>query len=84
MLTLCVLTPTSSLCQVFDAGEYFGIMQVDESDEQEEEEEEQENAEVEKKKSNPGDEIVYKVIVTNDSGLQASDPTRWGRFCNAF
>lgn len=64
------------MCQVFDAGEYFGIMQVDERDVQEQEDEEQENSEVEKKKSNPGDEIVYKVIVTSDGGLQASDPTR--------
>lgn len=61
---------------MFDAGEYFGIMQVDEGDEQEEGEEEQENSEVERKKSNPGDEIAYKVIVTSNSGLQASDPTR--------
>ncbi|XP_076152731.1 tubulin--tyrosine ligase-like protein 12 [Alosa pseudoharengus] len=56
--------------EVFDAGEVFGIMQVDDSEEQEEEEE---NSEVERKKSNP--EIVYKVIVTSESGLQASVPT---------
>ena len=57
--------------QVFDAGDVFGIMQVEEAEE-EEENSEQEHG----KKSNPVDEIVYKVIVTSESGLQVSDPTR--------
>lgn len=32
--------------------------------------------EEEKKKANPGVEIRSKVVVTRDSGLQASEPTR--------
>lgn len=52
--------------EVFDAGDVFGIMQV----------EEDEDGDVEKEKRlNPGDEIAYKVIVTRESGLQAADPT---------
>ncbi|KAI1882058.1 hypothetical protein AGOR_G00246780 [Albula goreensis] len=58
--------------EVFDAGEVFGIMQV----EHEEEEEDDEQAEDgERKKSNPGPGITFKVVVTSESGLQASDPT---------
>lgn len=60
--------------QVFDAGDYFGIMQVEEVDE----EEEGENMEEElKTKPNPGNEPCFKVIVTNENGLQASNPDRW-------
>ncbi|NXV91902.1 tubulin--tyrosine ligase-like protein 12 isoform X2 [Calonectris borealis] len=66
-----------SLCrklrgEVFDAGDYFGIMQVEEVDEEEEGDEEME--EELKKKPNPGNEPCFKVIVTNESGLQASNP----------
>ncbi|XP_065121657.1 tubulin--tyrosine ligase-like protein 12 [Paramisgurnus dabryanus] len=50
--------------EVFDAGEVFGIMQV--------EEEEDEGGE---QRVNPGDEMSYKVIVTREGGLQAADPT---------
>lgn len=57
------------MSQIYDAGEVFGIMQV-----QQEEDEE-------KKKDNPGAVIQCKVVVTRDSGLQASEPTRWGRQC---
>ncbi|KAG9342650.1 hypothetical protein JZ751_016087 [Albula glossodonta] len=58
--------------EVFDAGEVFGIMQV----EHEEEEEDDEQAEDgERKKSNPVPGITFKVVVTSESGLQASDPT---------
>lgn len=53
--------------QVYDAGEVFGIMQY--QDEVEEEEEE-------KKKDNPGPGVQHKVMVTRDSGLSASEPTR--------
>ncbi|XP_063073620.1 tubulin--tyrosine ligase-like protein 12 [Engraulis encrasicolus] len=60
--------------EVYDAGEVFGIMQV-EREEEEEDNEEEENSEVERKKDNPGDDIAYKVIVTSESGLPASDPT---------
>lgn len=52
---------------MFDAGEVFGIMQVEEEEEEDEESE---------RKHHPGDEMSYKVIVTRDSGLQAADPTR--------
>ena len=45
-------------------------MQIQQDDEAENEEEE------EKKKDNPGAVIGCKVVVTRDSGLQASDPTR--------
>ncbi|XP_037770812.1 tubulin--tyrosine ligase-like protein 12 isoform X1 [Chelonia mydas] len=58
--------------EVFDAGEFFGIMQVEEV-----EEEEGDNEEIEgelKKKPNPGNELCYKVIVTNENGLQAANP----------
>ncbi|KAL0962628.1 hypothetical protein UPYG_G00343010 [Umbra pygmaea] len=51
--------------ELYDAGEVFGIMQVQRDDEEEDE--------AEKKKANPG--IVNKVIVTRESGLQVSDPT---------
>ncbi|XP_053438955.1 tubulin--tyrosine ligase-like protein 12 isoform X1 [Nycticebus coucang] len=51
--------------EVFDAGEVFGIMQVEEVGEEEE---------AQKKQPNPGSELCYKVIVTRESGLQAADP----------
>uniref|UniRef100_A0A8C1M287 Tubulin tyrosine ligase-like family, member 12 n=1 Tax=Cyprinus carpio TaxID=7962 RepID=A0A8C1M287_CYPCA len=51
--------------EVFDAGEVFGIMQVEEEEEDEGNEQ----------RVNPGDEVAYKVIVTRESGLQAADPT---------
>lgn len=37
-----------------------------------EEEEDEENERI----VNPGDELIYKVIVTRENGLQAADPTR--------
>ncbi|KAK3544604.1 hypothetical protein QTP86_017634, partial [Hemibagrus guttatus] len=52
--------------EVFDAGEVFGIMRVEEEDEDEEDA---------GKTSNLDHEESYKVIVTRESGLQASDPT---------
>uniref|UniRef100_A0A2K5ID21 Tubulin--tyrosine ligase-like protein 12 SET-like domain-containing protein n=1 Tax=Colobus angolensis palliatus TaxID=336983 RepID=A0A2K5ID21_COLAP len=52
---------------VFDAGEVFGIMQVEEV----EEEEDEAAWEVRRKQPNPGSELCYKVIVTRESGLQA-------------
>ncbi|XP_016413160.1 tubulin--tyrosine ligase-like protein 12 [Sinocyclocheilus rhinocerous] len=51
--------------EVFDAGDVFGIMQVEEEDEDEENE----------RRVNPGDEVACKVIVTRESGLRAADPT---------
>uniref|UniRef100_A0A8C8ZDS3 Tubulin tyrosine ligase like 12 n=1 Tax=Prolemur simus TaxID=1328070 RepID=A0A8C8ZDS3_PROSS len=59
--------------EVFDAGEVFGIMQVEEAGE-EEEEEEAAAQEARRKQPNPGRELCYKVIVTRESGLQAADP----------
>ncbi|KAM9328135.1 tubulin--tyrosine ligase-like protein 12 isoform 2-T2 [Pholidichthys leucotaenia] len=55
--------------QIYDAGEVFGIMQFQEEDD--EEEENGENTE----KYNPGITLRSKVVVTRESGLQASDPT---------
>lgn len=57
--------------EVFDAGEMFGIMQVEEVEEAESEEEVAREA---RKKPNPGGELCYKVIVTNENGLRAADP----------
>ncbi|XP_005949074.1 tubulin--tyrosine ligase-like protein 12 [Haplochromis burtoni] len=59
--------------EIYDAGEVFGIMQFQQEDDDEGEGDE-ENGE-EKKKDNPGDEIRCKVVVTRESGLQASEPT---------
>ncbi|KAM3587746.1 uncharacterized protein V6R79_013179 [Siganus canaliculatus] len=56
--------------EIYDAGEVFGIMQM----QQEVDEENEENEENEEKKNNPGPEISFKVLVTRESGLQASDP----------
>ncbi|KAM4748472.1 tubulin--tyrosine ligase-like protein 12 [Rhinophrynus dorsalis] len=60
--------------EVFDAGEMFGIMQVEEAEEEEDEEDRIEMEIEQQKKPNPGNEPTYKVIVTNENGLQASDP----------
>lgn len=60
--------------QVFDAGEMFGIMQVEEVEDEEAEDEAAREAR--KKQPNPGVELCYKVIVTNENGLQAADPNR--------
>lgn len=68
-----LLTPLSVAPQVFDAGEMFGIMQVEEVEEAESEEEVAREA---RKKPNPGGELCYKVIVTNENGLRAADPNR--------
>ncbi|XP_047430657.1 tubulin--tyrosine ligase-like protein 12 [Mugil cephalus] len=57
--------------EIYDAGEVFGIMQYQEG---EAEEEEEENGESEKKTNNPGPVIRSKVVVTRESGLQASEP----------
>ncbi|CAN9508056.1 unnamed protein product [Ophioblennius macclurei] len=59
--------------EIFDAGEVFGIMQFQEEEGEEEEEEEEEDEE--KKKGNPGAVFRHKVVVTRESGLQASNPT---------
>uniref|UniRef100_A0A8C5YTF4 Tubulin tyrosine ligase like 12 n=1 Tax=Marmota marmota marmota TaxID=9994 RepID=A0A8C5YTF4_MARMA len=56
--------------EVFDAGEMFGIMQVEEV----EEEEDPAAGEARRKQPNPGSELCYKVIVTSESGLRAADP----------
>ncbi|GCB68565.1 hypothetical protein scyTo_0000909 [Scyliorhinus torazame] len=52
--------------EVFDAGEVFGVMQV-------EDDEVDEDAEEKKTTLNPGAPPVYKVIITKEDGLQASD-----------
>lgn len=49
-------------------------MQFQQEDEDEGEGDEESGEE--KKKDNPGDEIRCKVVVTRESGLQASEPTR--------
>lgn len=58
--------------QVFDAGEMFGIMQVEEV----EEDEDEAAGEARRKQPNPGGELCYKVIVTSESGLQVTNPNR--------
>nr|XP_046153343.1 tubulin--tyrosine ligase-like protein 12 isoform X1 [Oncorhynchus gorbuscha] len=50
--------------EVYDAGEVFGVMQVEQDDEEEE-----------GKKAYPSVEIRSKVVVTRGTGMQASDPT---------
>lgn len=50
---------------MYDAGEVFGVMQVEQDDEDEE-----------GKKAYPNVEIRCKVVVTRGTGMQASDPTR--------
>ncbi|XP_006633164.2 tubulin--tyrosine ligase-like protein 12 [Lepisosteus oculatus] len=60
--------------EVFDAGQVFGIMQVEQVEGDEDEEEDEEAREEGKKKPNPGVQLVSKVIVTSESGLQAADP----------
>ncbi|KAM9672248.1 tubulin--tyrosine ligase-like protein 12 [Trichechus inunguis] len=55
--------------EVFDAGEVFGIMQVEEDGSEDEE-----MREVRRKGPNPGIDLSYKVIVTSEVGLQAADP----------
>ncbi|XP_054911404.1 tubulin--tyrosine ligase-like protein 12 [Poeciliopsis prolifica] len=49
--------------EVYDAGEVFGIMQV------------QQEEDGERKKGNSGVVIECKVVVTRESGLEVSDPT---------
>lgn len=51
----------------------FGIMQVEEV---EEDGEDEAAREAHRKKHNPGSELCYKVIVTNENGLRAADPNR--------
>ncbi|KAK7149980.1 hypothetical protein R3I94_009331 [Phoxinus phoxinus] len=50
--------------EVFDAGEVFGIMHVEEEEDEDDE-----------RRAHPQAEMSYKVIVTDESGLQAADPT---------
>ncbi|KAG7235829.1 hypothetical protein INR49_002129 [Caranx melampygus] len=59
--------------EVYDAGEVFGIMQIQEDEEEINGENEEE--EKKKKKGNPGMEVRCKVVVTREGGLQASEPT---------
>ncbi|XP_034529608.1 tubulin--tyrosine ligase-like protein 12 isoform X1 [Notolabrus celidotus] len=59
--------------EVYDAGEVFGIMRVQEEEEEVNGNNEEEDEE--KKKGNPGAEIRCKVVVTRESGLQVSEPT---------
>ncbi|XP_075409633.1 tubulin--tyrosine ligase-like protein 12 [Tenrec ecaudatus] len=58
--------------EVFDAGEMFGIMRVEEVEEDRSDEEE--DGQSKRKRPNPGGELCYKVIVTNEAGLRAADP----------
>ncbi|XP_069580337.1 tubulin--tyrosine ligase-like protein 12 isoform X1 [Brachyistius frenatus] len=55
--------------EIYDAGDVFGIMQLQQKEEEGNGEDQQ------RKKDNPGPVIRYKVVVTRESGLQASDPT---------
>ncbi|XP_054997775.1 tubulin--tyrosine ligase-like protein 12 isoform X2 [Sorex araneus] len=56
--------------EVLDAGEMFGIMQVQEA----EEEEGGDAGGAVRCRSSPGRELCYKVIVTHEDGLSADDP----------
>ncbi|XP_017296191.1 tubulin--tyrosine ligase-like protein 12 isoform X2 [Kryptolebias marmoratus] len=60
--------------EIYDAGEVFGVLHV-QQEENVEEVEDEENEEPERKKNNPGEAVSYKVVVTRESGLQVSDPT---------
>lgn len=51
--------------QIYDAGEVFGIMQYEQEHEEEEE------------KPSPVAVLSSKVVVTRDSGLQASEQNRY-------
>ncbi|XP_035003717.1 tubulin--tyrosine ligase-like protein 12 [Hippoglossus stenolepis] len=59
--------------EIYDAGEVFGIMQIQQEDDEEDEEENGNNEE--KRKDNPIPMIRSKVVVTRASGLEASEPT---------
>ncbi|XP_006866969.1 PREDICTED: tubulin--tyrosine ligase-like protein 12 [Chrysochloris asiatica] len=59
--------------EVFDAGEMFGIVQVEEVEENGSEAEEAREAR--RKRPNPGGDLCYRVIVTNEMGLRAADPS---------
>ncbi|XP_015278464.1 PREDICTED: tubulin--tyrosine ligase-like protein 12 [Gekko japonicus] len=59
--------------EVFDAGEFFGVMQVEEVEEEEGDNEDMK--EKNKKRINPRSELCYKVIVTNENGLEAANPS---------
>lgn len=48
-------------------------MQVEEA---EEDSEDEATRGAREKKPNPGSELCYKVIVTNENGLRAADPNR--------
>ncbi|XP_032361195.1 tubulin--tyrosine ligase-like protein 12 isoform X3 [Etheostoma spectabile] len=57
--------------EIYDAGEVFGIMQF----KQEEEDEGENGSNEERKRDNPVAVISSKVVVTRESGLQASEPS---------
>ncbi|KAM8974501.1 tubulin--tyrosine ligase-like protein 12 [Pelodytes ibericus] len=59
--------------ELFDAGDMFGIMQVEEVDEEDDEEAEGIRI-AERKALNPGSAPSFKVIVTNEDGIRAADP----------
>ncbi|XP_053575031.1 tubulin--tyrosine ligase-like protein 12 [Bombina bombina] len=59
--------------EIFDAGDIFGIMQVEEAEEEDGEGIDAEIVE-QKRKPNPGTEPSFKVIVTNENGLLTSSP----------
>lgn len=54
------------MSQIYDAGEVFGIMNLEQEDSEDDEE----------MKANTRAVICSKVVVTRDSGLQASDTSR--------
>lgn len=60
--------------EIYDAGEVFGILHVQQEEDVEEVQEE-ENGASGRKKNNPGEVVSCKVVVTRESGLQVSDPT---------
>ncbi|XP_076023602.1 tubulin--tyrosine ligase-like protein 12 [Genypterus blacodes] len=59
--------------EIYDAGEYFGILHFQQEDEEENQEDASENTE--KKEINLRAETRAKVVVTRESGLQVSEPT---------
>ncbi|XP_013884864.1 tubulin--tyrosine ligase-like protein 12 [Austrofundulus limnaeus] len=60
--------------EIYDAGEVFGILRIQQEDDIEEVENE-ENGESERKNKNPGEVVNSKVVVTRESGFLVSDPT---------
>ena len=68
----CLPWPPASLRRI----QYPNLLLITEKIVEEEESEEEAAQEERRKKPNPGSERCYKVIVTNENGLQAANPNR--------